>query len=168
MNEEKLNEMFEIFKPMSKAKHCNRNHLVRAFGSIFGAYADNAWRVVGITEDALEAFALIDFKRIPNKKDPIAVERAHIHKRALWVEELFKTEWNSANEWWDFIYKNDRTVLATTKENYESDNMGIPLKIAYEIPDNGQYFVSQYIGCKYRTKVERVLLEDFYHNSVAQ
>ena len=162
MNEEKLNEIFDIFKSLAKAKHCNKQYLVRAFGSIFGAYSDNGWRVIGITQDALEAFALINFERVPGKKDPVAVERAHINKRADWVEELFRTEWNSAKEWWDFIYENDRTVLATARENYESDNMDMPLKIAYEIPDTGEYFTSQYIGCKYRKKVEKVLLENFY------
>jgi hypothetical protein len=65
-------------------------------------------------------------------------------------------------EWWNFIYENDRVVLATTLENKQSDQKGIPLNIAYEIPDNGEYFQTNYIGCKYRKKVEKVLLEGLF------
>jgi len=163
MERKKLEEFFGIFKPMAKAKYANRTHLVRTFTSLYGAYSKGNWRVVGITQEALNAFALINFERIPNKKDVVSVERAHINKRADWVEELFETEWSCAKEWWNFIYEHDRTVLATSYENYESDNLGVPLKIAYEIPQTGEYFESQYIGCKYRKNVERVLLEGFYN-----
>ena len=91
----------------------------------------------------------------------MAVERAHIKQRAIWLDFLFEREWEDMNQWWKFIHDNDRVVLATTQENKLSDQMGIPLKIAHEIPDNGEYFKTNYIGCKYRKKVEKVLLESF-------
>jgi hypothetical protein len=51
--------------------------------------------------------------------------------------------------------------LATKNENHASDQMGIPLKIAYDIPQDMGYFQSNFIGCKYRKGVEKVLLENF-------
>lgn len=159
--EEKAKEFFEIFKLMAKAKHANHSDMVRTFTNLCGAYMSNGWRVVGITQDAYDAFKAVNFERIPTKKDPVSVERAHIRKRYDWITEMFNTEWNDPKEWWDFIYENDKVVFATPYENKMSDTQGAPLVIAYEIPDTGEYFTDQFIGCKYRKKVERALLESF-------
>lgn len=163
MEKEKVEEFFGIFEKMAEAKHLNKSftELVRTFTSLSGAYIDNGWRVVGITAEAYKAFELVNFERIPTRRDPIAVERAHINKRYDWINELFTRKWEDPQAWWDFIYENDKTVLATTFENKMSDTQGIPLEIAYEIPDTGEYFKTQFISCKYRKKVEKVLLESF-------
>jgi hypothetical protein len=161
MNTEKLEEFFSIFKELAKAKYPEHKFLVRTFTTLYGCYSENPWRVIGITEEALKAFQSNGFNRIPNKKDPIRVERAHINQRAIWVKELFEREWTCAKEWSDFLYENDRTVLATSVENKMSDQKGIPLVIAYEIPDTGEYFPGQFIGCKFRKKVEGELLKSF-------
>lgn len=167
MNDKELKYYFDIFKAfqapiLDEEMAERRQYGIRAFSSTQGWFFDNTWRVVGITQDALDAFKAVDFARIPNRKDTVAVERAHIKQRALWLDELFNREWDNMQEWWDFIYENDRVVLATTQENKLSDQMGIPLKIAYDIPDNGEYFKTNYIGCKYRKKVEKVLLEGLF------
>ena len=161
MEKEKLEEFFSIFKELAKAKYPEHKSLVRAFTALYGCYNDNPWRVVGITEEALKAFESTGFSRVPNNKDPMRVERAHIKQRSQWVKEMFEREWSCAKEWADFLYENDRTVLATAYENKMSDQKGEPLVIAYEIPDNGEYFRSQFIGCKFRKKVEGVLLKSF-------
>lgn len=166
MKQKNIEYYFNIFKafqaPMSDpALASRRQYGIRAFSSTQGWLFENTWRVVGITKDALEAFKLVNFERIPTRKDPIAVERAHINKRADWLNEMFAREWNDPQEWWDFIHDNDKVVLATAAENSLSDQKGIPLEIAFEIPDNGEYFTTNYIGCKYRKKIERNLLEDF-------
>ena len=161
MTNEQIEELYSIFEPMAKAKYADHNYLVRAFTNIIGAYNTNGWRVVGITQAAYDAFKAIDFKRIPTKKDPVSVERAHINQRAMWIKELFDRQWDCPKEWWNFIYDNDKTVFATAFENKQSDQSGIPLVIAYEIPDTGEYFTNQFIGCKYRKKVEKALLESF-------
>ena len=159
MNKVKREEFFEIFLAMQKAKHTDKKYLYRAFSSLTATFNESNWRVVGITQDALDSFKAVNFERIPNRKDENPVERAHINKRYDWVEELFSTEWDNSEEWWNFIWDNDATVLATAKENKQSDSIGAPLEIAYEIPEG--YFVSTFIGCKYRKKVEKPLLESF-------
>lgn len=159
MNAEKRAEFFEIFKALQKAKHADRKYLTRAFSSISATYNEWNWRVVGITEDAYKSFQSVNFERIPNRKDENPVERAHIHKRFDWVEELFKTDWQSSEEWFNFMWEKDMTVLATSRENKQSDINGTPLKIKYEIPEG--YFKSSFIGCSYRKKTEKVLLESF-------
>ena len=170
MEQKKLEYYFNIFKAfqapiLDEDLAERRQYGIRAFSATQGWFFNNTWRVIGITQDALDAFKAIDFKRIPTRKDPIAVERAHINQRAVWLDELFKRQWDDPREWWDFIHNNDRVVLATVLENKQSDQSGIPLKIAHEIPDNGEYFQTNYIGCKYRKKVERALLEGFVANA---
>lgn len=164
MEKEKREEFFEIFKALAKAKHTDKKYLYRAFTSLCSAYNEFNWRVVGITQDAMKAFERVNFERIPNRKDGTPVERAHINKRYDWMDELFNKEWSSSEDWWNFIWENDRTVLATAKENKASDQLGTPLEIAYEIEDSCEYFVSTFIGCKYRKK-ERALLESFLNNT---
>jgi len=159
MEDVKREEFFSIFLAMQKAKHAEKKYLYRAFSSLCSTFNEFNWRVIGITQDALDSFKAVNFERVPNRKDENPVERAHINKRYDWVEEVFNREWTSSEEWWNFIWENDQTVLATAKENKLSDTIGEPLKIAYEIPDG--YFVSTFIGCKYRKKVEKILLESF-------
>lgn len=159
MEKIKRDEFFEIFIAMQKAKHTDKKYMYRAFASMCATFSDSNWRVVGITQDALDSFKAVNYERIPNRKDENPVERAHIHKRYDWVEELFQKEWSSSKEWWDFIWERDMTVLATSRENKRSDSIGEPLVIAHEIPEG--YFMSTFIGCKYRKKVEKPLLESF-------
>lgn len=161
----KIEQYFNIFKASQPAyrdaNKTERAYLIRGFSTMQGAFYKNGWRVVGITQDALDAFESLEFIRIPNRKDPITVERAHIHQRNEWISEMFETEWDSAADWWEFIYERDTCVLSTSSENRASDQAGEPLIIAHEIPQNMGYFQSNFIGCKYRKGMERVLLENF-------
>jgi hypothetical protein len=72
-----------------------------------------AWRVVGITHNALALFKENDFK----KKRGIKIQRAHLIDRDYWYSVLFETEWENSTLWFDFVYENDRTVLALSSEN---------------------------------------------------
>lgn len=165
MKQEDMQNYFNIFKAFQPAYKSadakRRNYLIRSFSSAQGAFFDNSWRVVGITQNALEAFKAVDFKRIPKRKDPIPVERAHIHQRHTWISEMFETEWNDPEKWWQWVWERDACVLSTAAENIASDQQGIPLIIAHEIPQDMGYFQTNYIGCKYRKNVERALLESF-------
>ena len=109
----------------------------------------------------MDAFKSVNFERIPRRKDPITVERAHVHQRAETLSIMFEREWHDCDEWWQFIWERDTTILATKNENHASDQLGIPLEIAYEIPQDMGFFQSNFIGCKYRKKWERALLESF-------
>jgi hypothetical protein len=72
-----------------------------------------AWRVVGITHNALSLFKEHDFK----KKSGIKIQRAHLIDRDHWYSVLFETEWENSKQWYNFVYENDRTVLALSSEN---------------------------------------------------
>jgi len=165
MTQEQKQQYFEIFKAFQPAYMAAddkaRNYLTRGFSTTQGAFFNNSWRVVGITQAALDSFASVNFERIPRRKDPITVERAHIHQRSEWLSEMFESEWNNADEWWQFIWERDTCVLATKNENHASDQLGGTLDIAYEIPQGMGYFQSNFIGCKYRKGMERVLIESF-------
>jgi hypothetical protein len=164
MTQQDIEHYFQIFKAYQpaylEADNKSRNYLLRGFSTTQGAFFNNSWRVVGITQAALDAFKSVNFERIPRRKDPITVERAHIHQRNAMLSEMFEREWTDANEWWNWIYERDVTVLATKNENHASDQLGIPLEIAYDIPQGMGYFQSNFIGCKYRKRVEKVLLEN--------
>ena len=110
-SEEKAKEFFEIYKLMAKAKHASHSDMVRTFTNLCGAYMSNGRRVVGITQAAYDAFKAVNFERIPTKKDPVAVERAHINKRYDWITKMFNTEWNDPKEWWDALVKTTHELL---------------------------------------------------------
>ena len=165
MIQEHIESYFNIFKATQVAYNTpgvNRTYLIRGFSQSQGAFYTDSWRVIGITQAALDSFASVDFARIPNRKDALTVERAHMHQRNAWLSEMFEREWSCANEWWAFIYERDVCILATNSENRASDRFGAILEIAHEIPQGMGYFTSTFIGCKYRKGVERKLLEDFY------
>ena len=71
------------------------------------------WRVIGITHKALFLFKENDFK----KKRGIKIQRAHLVDRDYWYSVLFETEWENSKQWYNFVYENDRTVLALSSEN---------------------------------------------------
>ena len=164
MKQEHIKLYFNIFKGYQLAwnsEGIDRTSLIRGFSQTQGAFYADSWRVIGITQAALDSFASLDFARIPNRKDEVTVERAHVHQRNTWLTEMFCKEWQDANEWWAFIHERDICILATNSENRASDSTGAPLEIAYEIPEGMGYFTSTFIGCKYRKGFERVLLEGF-------
>jgi len=73
----------------------------------------NPWRVVGITPEALSLFKKNKFKKVKN----IKIQRAHLKDRDIWYGKLFEEEWKDSNSWYEFIHKNDQTVLALSSEN---------------------------------------------------
>jgi hypothetical protein len=73
----------------------------------------NPWRVVGITTKALEAFSQHQYKRVSK----MGINRSHLVDRKSRDTEMLTTDFLNAAEWWDFYYKNDKTILATSTEN---------------------------------------------------
>lgn len=73
-----------------------------------------SWRVIGITRDALDAFAENDFKRPAGK-----IQRGHRDDRASTARALFfeRTLPMPLDEFFDFFLKRDQTVLMTKNEN---------------------------------------------------
>ena len=70
-----------------------------------------SWRVVGITRNALEALAAIDF-RVPQAK----IKRAHKVSRNDRGDELFNRAEPMPNAY-DFFFERDCVILTTSTEN---------------------------------------------------
>ena len=77
---------------------------------------DNPWRVVGITKKALEVFKKYDF----NRESKMGINRSHLNDRKATYTEMLNSKFENSTEWWNYYYKNDKTVFATSSENMSS------------------------------------------------
>ena len=84
----------------------------RMLGELF-AVNPNAWRVVGVTENALRVFAEHDFKRASR----MGVNRSHLVDRIDTYTAMLEGPLMECEEWWDYYVDTDKTVLATSTEN---------------------------------------------------
>jgi hypothetical protein len=88
---------------------------IRAFEEIKGMIP--GWKVVGITNGALEIFKKLDYNRPPGRGE-LGVNRSHKYSRTETYRLMFEQgEWEF-EEFWNFIESRDTTVLATVNENY--------------------------------------------------
>ena len=70
-----------------------------------------SWLVVGITRNALEALAAVDF-RVPNAN----IRRAHKVSRSVRGHQLFNLDEPMPNAY-DFFFELDKVILTTAAEN---------------------------------------------------
>lgn len=77
------------------------------------AETPNPWRVVGITQQALQIFIDNEFNRIPRMR----INRAHLNDRNETYTHLFEFIYSDPSEWWSYYYDRDETILATSSEN---------------------------------------------------
>lgn len=87
----------------------------RLLTELMAAYK-GAWRIVGITSAALDVFASHGFRRVSK----MGINRAHLVDRSQSYTEMLTNPICDINEWWEFYYNNDRTVLSTSSENMKS------------------------------------------------
>lgn len=127
---------------------------VRMMGSIFSC-VDNVWRVTGITKLALERFAENDFKKVSK----MGINRSHLVDRHLTYKTMLAEPFDDIDEWWNFYWNNDKTVLATSSENMQKEDMKdiIPIDV-----DLGMFTSSGY-AWKHR-KQEREFLKELYES----
>ena len=88
------------------------NKRYRILSELLGSY-ENAWRVVGITENALNVFKEYSFRR----ESGMGINRSHIIDRKTTYTYMLEGPLMECDEWWDYYLENDKTVLATSKEN---------------------------------------------------
>ena len=121
-----------------------------------------SWRVVGITKDALQVYANQDFKQ----KSHSSIQRAHIKDRKDMYGELLSRKYE-INEWWNYFWDNDKTIISTSSENNTNKFSEI-----YEIkqPDNWDdwLFRSSVVGFRFRPKVEGEFLRKLYNETQIQ
>jgi len=84
----------------------------RMLGELFAVNPD-AWRVVGITENALRVFAEHGFKRVSR----MGINRSHMVDRIKTYTTMLEGPLMECNEWWQFYLDTDKTILATSTEN---------------------------------------------------
>jgi poly-beta-hydroxyalkanoate depolymerase len=76
----------------------------------------NPWRVTGITREALTVFTSHGFKKVSR----MGINRSHIEARKDTYRELLERDFNSIEEWWDYYFSRDMTILSTSSENMSS------------------------------------------------
>ena len=85
------------------------------------AQYDNVWRVVGITENALQTFIENDFNKIKR----MGINRSHKKDRSRIYTHMFENVDANKTSWWQFFLDNDETVLATSSENMSFESLNI-------------------------------------------
>lgn len=118
--------------------------------------SDNPWRVVGITEGALSVFSQNNFIKVKR----MGINRSHLVNRIDVYTHMFENVFTDANDWWDYYYENDKTVLSTSSENMSSASSNI---IYFDNKDS--FFKSRGFSGSY-TKKEKLFLEELAKNHV--
>lgn len=102
---------FHAYKLICKMKiPVERKH--RIMSELMAGY-DDAWKVVGITEEALRIFQSNGF----SKSSKMGIQRSHIVARIETNKKMFNNPINNCNKWWNTFLRNDKTILATSSEN---------------------------------------------------
>ena len=91
---------------------------LKLLSTLFSANPNN-WRVVGITDAALDCFEKHSFRRVSRMgiNRSHLVQRAEQYKAMLFDDDLFETSFKATETFWVRYMEGDRTVLATSKEN---------------------------------------------------
>ena len=135
-----------------------RPHRKAAMGEVLYSHPD-AWRVVGITDAALQLIADKDFQTI----HAIGIVRAHFLKRATVYGKLLENPLGF-DEFMDAFLEFDRCLLATKQEN-ATDN-GLPETWHKIDPDKGMFQRRGY-AATFRPEVEGAFLRDLYSKVTA-
>ncbi len=83
--------------------------------SILLGSTDNAWHVIGITKEALQAISDNDFKYTSG------IQRSHKVPRNKTYKEMLTNKIIDADEWWKFFIERDKTILATSSQNMKDE-----------------------------------------------
>lgn len=119
-------------------------------GPVLCRLRTDAWRVIGISRNALNLFAENDFKRLGKQ-----INRSHIVNRSDTWGKL-RERLHTMDEFWSVYYENDTTVLATSSENNGSIHSEV-----YPIDPKLDLFHSTTIRYKHNNK-EREFLRQLY------
>ncbi len=129
---------------------------VRMLTEMFGSYKE-AWRVVGITYNALEVFASHNFKKVSK----MGINRSHKIDRHKTYKHLLTTQWDNWEDWWKYYQDHDETILATSSENLTGNMSTIhPIDL-----DLGLFRTSGF-GWKHGKK-EQSLIQSIYQGIIS-
>ena len=99
---------------------------VKILGEMMASAYDDHWRVIGITKEALNVFQVHGFKKVSR----MGINRGHIYDRHDTLKYMLEHPFQDVDEWWDFYYNRDKTILMTSTEN-----MSGKLSDHYEVPE---------------------------------
>ena len=107
-------------------------------------FHNNCWKVIGITEACLRAFAENDFK-----SGVVKAQRAHLFQRRETYMNVIYSDM-TANEALQYIADRDISLMALRSENKDDNSL---INFAPIDPNDG-YFPSASIGYTFRNKIE--------------
>ena len=96
--------------------NCSRTAKRRMLDTIIFEWS-GYWRVLGITQAALEEFAQYGYKRVPGMN----INRSHVMDRKDRNDYLLDNVIMDPEAWWNYIVQNDTTYFATKTENMTGD-----------------------------------------------
>ena len=135
-----LHNIYEsVFKsslPMTKKE--------RILNSIFG-YESWSWRVVGISKKALDVFKNNEFKY----KSGVFQRDHYFQPRYITMRKMLEN-FMQIQEWWDWYWNNDKTLLITKDEHSKKDYTFE--KDIIKIDWSHGYFVSNPVAGFYNTQ----------------
>ncbi|MFN5909893.1 MAG: hypothetical protein ACK45H_01030, partial [Bacteroidota bacterium] len=111
MTREQIFHDYQVIKTMEAPLNTKLAFLTYLF-----ANQTNPWRVTGITHEALQLFASHGFKKVSR----MGINRSHIEARKDTYKALLEREFKSIDEWWEYYFSRDMTVLSTSSENMSS------------------------------------------------
>ena len=98
---------------------------VKILGELMASAYENHWRVIGITKEALNVFQAHGFKKVSR----MGINRGHIFDRKDTLQYMLDYPFRDVEEWWNFFYDRDKTILMTSTENITgklSDHYSVP------------------------------------------
>ena len=146
-----INKSYEFFKLIKNSSFSTNKK--RQFIEVLFADYENNWEPIGITIEALKACHRFNYDKISNKKHSAGIERAHISNRAETFDIMLEKEWQSAEEWWEFYLKRNKTILSLSCEN-KAIGSG---KLTEWIHIDKGYFKNARIGYSYKKRDKEYL-----------
>ncbi len=78
-----------------------------------------AWRIVGITPDALSRFKAYNFRYVAK----MGINRAHIHSRNELYKHMIESPYDDFEKFWKDYIEKDITVFSTSSENIRNTDL---------------------------------------------
>ena len=98
---------------------------VKILGELMASAYEDHWRVIGVTKEALNVFRAHGFKKVSR----MGINRGHIFDRKDTLKYMLDYPFQDVEEWWNFYYDRDKTILMTSTENITgklSDHYSVP------------------------------------------
>lgn len=152
-SEERQNATYVMYRTLHASRHLFHIKTLRSVMTEMMYAEPEAWRAVGITRAALDAFDASGHRPIKG------LERAHITDRFKMIANVFDCdEPLTFNELFNYWSETDRVVISLRSEN-RSNQLGdwIPFENA-----NAKFFQRKGIGFTYRAAVEGLLTRQLW------